>query len=631
MPLTNLNRRLDSASRQRRSEKINRKQIFKWLLIGLVFVIYLYMSARFIYGSIRKIQVGVVSTAAAFKNENLDDVKSSLELVEDGVHSLEGSLNWVIWVRIIPIIGDYYADARHFTKAAEYELTAANMIVDKLLPQKEELGFRGTPTPGQDKVVQMAKVMEKVVPFLDQIEPELEKASKEVQSVNVAKYPEKIAGRDLRSRVEVAKNFITGAALAVRDAKPAIQQLPSALGVPTEKNYLIIFQNDKELRPTGGFMTAYAFLSINNGRISSSSSDDIYRLDEKLLNVCKSVICPLTPPAPIVRYLPEVNGKPRTAWSMRDSNISPDVPTSLGYFERMYGFLKDVPKYDGIILIDTKVVEELVKITGPIEVYGTTYSAETDPRCNCPNVIYELQNYAAVIEKGQEDRKAVLGTLMSQILARSLGAATDKMPAFINAGVNLANQKHIIFYMKDQKMEDALGNLGWTGVINQSAEDYLHLNDANFAGAKSNLYVQQEVTLDIDTNSTPVKHKLIIKYSNPYSYSTWLNAINRDYVRVYVPQGSVLTGSKGSEVKVTTIDSELNRTVFEAFIQVRPQNSTVLEFEYDVLRNPTANGKYPLLIQKQPGKKGFHYTIKVNGVVKEQFDLDSDKNLQIGI
>jgi hypothetical protein len=436
---------------------------------------------------------------------------------------------------------------------------------------------------------------------------------------------------DLRSRVEVAKNFISGAALAVRDAKPAIQQLPVALGVPTEKNYLIIFQNDKEIRPTGGFMTAYAFLSINNGRVSSSSSDDIYRLDEKLLAVCRNVICPLTPPAPIVRYLPEVNGKPRTAWSMRDSNISPDVPTSMANFEKMYGFLKDVPRYDGIILIDTKVVEELVKITGPIEVYGTTYSADIDPRCNCPNVIFELQNYAAVIEKGQEDRKAVLGTLMSQILARSLGAATDKMPAFINAGVNLANQKHVMFYMKDQKMQEALTSLGWTGVINQTEVDYLHLNDANFAGAKSNLYVEQEVTLDIDTNSTPVKHKLTIKYSNPYAYSTWLNAINRDYVRVYVPQGSVLTNSKGSEVKVTTIESELGRTVFEAFIQVRPQNSTTLEFEYNVPMNPKSGNKYPILIQKQPGKKGFQYTIKINGMTKEQFDLNSDTRFEIGL
>lgn len=631
MPLVNLNRRLDAASRAQRNRRLDKKSLVRWLIIGLVLVGYFYLSARFIYASVRKIQVGVGGVSTAFKNENLDDVKANLAIIEDGTKALDSSLNWVFWLRIVPVIGDYYADAKHFTKAAEYEVEAANIIVDKLLPQKAELGFRGTPTPGQDKVVQMAKVLERVVPNLDQIEPQLEKASAEIASVNVDKYPDKIAGRELKSRVVVAKNFITGAAVAVKQAKPALEGLPSALGVPNAKNYLIIFQNDKELRATGGFMTAYAFLNINNGRVSSSTSDDIYRLDEKLLNVCKSVICPLTPPAPIVKYLPEANGKPRTAWSMRDSNISPDVPTSLGYFEKMYAFLNDVPDYDGIILIDTKVVDELIKITGPIEVYGTTYSADIDSRCNCPNVIYELQNYAAVIEKGQEDRKAILGTLMSQILARSLGAATDKLPAFINAGVSLANQKHLIFYMKDQKMEDALTSLGWTGIIDQTSEDYLHINDSNFAGAKSNLYVEQEVTLDIDTNSTPVKHKLTIRYSNPFSYNTWLNAINRDYVRVYVPKDAVLISSNGSQVKMGTTNLELGRTVFDGFIQVRPQNSLTLELVYTTPNNPTINHKYPLLIQKQPGKKAFHYVIKINGVVKTQFDLDSDQKLELGV
>ncbi len=69
----------------------------------------------------------------------------------------------------------------------------------------------------------------------------------------------------------------------------------------------------------------------------------------------------MTPPDPIAKYLPEANGKPRTAWSMRDSNLSPDVPTSISQFERMYNLLGKGTPWDGIILIDTHVVEELLK------------------------------------------------------------------------------------------------------------------------------------------------------------------------------------------------------------------------------------------------------------------------------
>ena len=84
------------------------------------------------------------------------------------------------------------------------------------------------------------------------------------------------------------------------------------------------------------------------------------------MKVCLSKICPLTPPAPIVKYLPEFDGKPRKAWSMRDSNLSPDVPTSAEKFEEMYKMLGNGLPYDGIIYIDTQVVEEILKVIGPI-------------------------------------------------------------------------------------------------------------------------------------------------------------------------------------------------------------------------------------------------------------------------
>jgi hypothetical protein len=378
-------------------------------------------------------------------------------------------------------------------------------------------------------------------------------------------------------------------------------------------------------------MTAYAFMKFDKGHISSSTSDDIYRLDERLLEICKSRVCPLTPPEPIAKYLPEANGKPRTAWSMRDSNLSPDVPTSMRQFESMYAYLGKNESFDGIILIDTHVVEELIKITGPIEVFGTQYSADFDKRCNCPNVIFELENYAQIIEKGENDRKAILGTLMQQIMARSLGSSTDKLPEFINAGVQLAGSKHILFYMHDSNTQSALTSLGWTGDIKQTKGDYLNVNNSNFAGGKSNLYVEQDSLLEINIDSSgKVKNKLTLNYKNDQKYNIWLNGINRDYVRVYVPKGAKLINSKGSDVAVTTIPEELGKTVFEAFIQIRPQNSRTLTLEYELPEKLTGK-EYPILLQKQPGTKDFKYTIKINGKQKDSFNLNQDKDLKLSI
>lgn len=628
----NLNKRLE------RSEKIYgrkkgsfKKRMIKIIALLLIITALIYFPIRGVYSSGKRMVAGARSMQEAVKNNDLEGIKKGLAEIKAGDSSLNTSLNFLFWMRIIPFVGGYYADAVHFSKAAGYELEAAEIMVNSLDPYKDEIGLNGTPTPGQDKIAQFVKILDKTLPHIDQVEPQLKRASEEVSSIDVSKYPETMGRYRVRSQVETAKNFITGAHYAVTQAKDALLLAPAALGEPSKKTYLILFQNDKELRPTGGFLTAYAFLTLDKGRLTSSQSDDIYRLDEKLLSVCKSKICPLTPPAPLVKYLPEADGRTRSAWSMRDSNISPDVPTAMAQFERMHELLGEGNPWDGIILIDTHVVEELIKITGPIEVLGTTYSADHDDRCNCPNVIYELEAYAQIIEKGEADRKAILGTLMQQILARSLGAATDKLPEFINAGVKLAQGKHMMFYMKDQKLQEALNKLDWTGQVKPYTYDYLMINDSNFAGGKTNLYVRNKVNLDINIgDGGKVTHKLSVTYSNPEEYKVWLNGINRTYVRVYVPKGAKLTSSKGSEVAVTAIEDDLGKSVFEAFIQVRPGSSRELIFEYD-LPEPFTGNLYDLVVQKQPGTKDFEYEIKLNGQTKEKFNLDTDKNFKISL
>lgn len=634
MVITNLNKKLNNFKKtdsQFKTEKSWKPRLAKYLIILGIIFLFIYLPARSIYSSAKQAIVGLNQINAGMKSENLDDIKIGLKTTKSSVGAIDAALNFFIYLRIIPFIGGYYADAKHFISAANYEINAAQIIVDGLEPYKIELGFTGTSTAGQDRIAQIVKILNKTLPNIEKFEPEMKKARNEVNSIDTSKYPNQIGNRQLKSRVEEAKNFIIGAHIAVTDARPALLMAPSMLGEPGAKNYLMLFQNDKEIRATGGFLTAYAFLNLDRGHLNTTQSDDIYRLDEKLLKVCLNKICPLTPPAPIVKYLPEVTGKPRTAWSMRDSNLSPDLPTSAAEFETMYKLLGDTAAFDGIITIDTQVVEELIKITGPIEVNGTTYSVENDPRCNCANVIYELESYAEIAAKGEQGRKEVVGTLMQTILAKLLGSGADKLPTFINIGVQLANEKHIMMYMHDAAAQSALSELNWTGEIRKdSVGDYLHINDSNFAGGKSNLYVTENVTVEITIGDDgAVKNKVTIEYKNPQPFNTWLNGINRSYVRIYVPKGSKLTYSKGSDDPVNTVDdNNLNKTYFEGFVQVRPQNSRTLIVEYT---QPTKiSGKnYPLLIQKQPGAKDFHYTIKINGVTKENFALISDKQFNL--
>ncbi len=640
MALSNLNRKLDNYhpnTSKRRSFPF--KLLLKIFIILLILGVIFYFPAHNIYQNAKALSISAKKLSASAKTQNLGEMQKDVTEVKAEISSIDGSLNFFFFLRYIPVIGSYYSDGRHFVTAAQDELDAATIALNTLTPYKDELGLNGQPTPGQDKIAQGLKVLDKLNPQMDKIEPKLKAARTEVEPIDTDKYPDNFRSLALKSKLVEVKDLIIGADLALTQGKDLIANAPSILGQDSPKTYLILFQNDKELRATGGFITAYAFLKMDKGHMSTTSSDDIYKLDEKLLATCQNKICPLTPPAPIAKYLPEFDGKPRTAWSLRDSNLSPDLPTSMKQFETMYNLIGNQPSFDGIIMMDTQVVQSLIAITGPIQVFDTTYTADLDKRCNCANVIYELEHYAEVASQvsqpngappaPSDTRKAILGTLMQQILARSLGVGTDKMPQLLQTGINLANSKHLMVYFHDQKVENAFATLNWTGQIKSFDGDYLAVNDSNFAGGKTNLYVTETATLDITANKDgALEHKLTLEYSNPQAFSSWLNTINRDYVRIYVPTGSKLVSSKGSDDPVNTQqDKDLNKTYFEAFITVRPQNSRKLEFDYTVSQK--ASGSLPMLIQKQPGTKDFHYIVNVNGKKQQEFDLSTDQQFNL--
>lgn len=633
MPLENLNHKLTSNISQKLNVTGNKKiRRIKIIIAAAILFVFLVLPLLIIGFFSNKIVGSGKTLAYGATQGNLDILKTSVSETKSSLQIVDTTMYLLSWMRVIPYFGGFVSDAKHLTSAGVSELQAAEILIQTLEPAKNELGLTGQATPGQDKIAQAVKILDKILPQSDKIEPYFKKARLEAEKIDTSKYPEEFKNQKVKSLIEQIKYLIIGADLVLTDGKSALQVAPDALGINNPKTYLILFQNDKEIRATGGFLTAYAFITLDKGHLQTTASDDIYKLDEDLLEVCLNRICPLTPPEQIVKYLPEWDLKPRKAWSLRDSNTSPDLKISLQQFEKLYAFLPKAPQFDGIITIDTKVVEDLINLTGPIEVFGTTYSNKKDDRCNCSNVVYELENYAEVAAKGEADRKAILGTLMQQILTKALGLGTAKMPELLTTVVNLSSNKHIMFYNHDPKIQQALEDINWAGRIKQVDGDYLAVNESNFAGGKTNMYVEEAVTLEIDTsNQSEINHKLTLEYKNPYPFGIWLNTILRDYIRIYVPEGSKLVSSKGSDDPVNTKeDTDLNKTYFEAFIQVRPSNSRTLSFEYTT-PSQTLGKTYPILIQKQPGAKYFHYKIIVNGKLESEFDLSSDMLLNLPI
>lgn len=615
-------------------ENTRKKKILKGSIIVLLLMLTLVVTAaavalvqaRRVVASARKTVSAAQSAYAAGKNQDLVVANERLEEVKANVNDTHRRWQALAWIKFIPFVGNYWRDGDHALNAAQAGVEAADILADAVEPYADVLGFTGQGSflggSAEDRIVKAVETLDKVTPQLDTIAAKLVIVSDELEKINPKRYPVSVGGRRVDETILLAQKVAKNALFATTRAKPAIEHLPEVLGVHGERKYMVLFQNDAELRATGGFMTAYAILRVEKGKVFQEKSEDIYALDEKFNS---------TIPAPeIIRnYLPLV-----FRFNLRDMNLSPDFKVSMDEFSTHYNSLRGEPEIDGVIAVDTQILKDIVEILGPLEVPGYgTFTHENDARCDCPQIVYALEALAdRPVATVKENRKGVLAPMLQTILMKSYGAPKQIWPSIVQTVLRNIGEKHVLFYMYEDAQQQAAELINVAGRIQDYEGDYFHLNDTNFAGAKSNMYTDHEVEQQYEVESDGTLTKTVtIKYQNPFPPSNCnleagelcLNGVLRDVVRVYVPQGSVLIEALGSENEVLTKE-DLGKTVFEGFFTLRPQSQAKLIFKY---RLPLkADGTLKLLIQKQPGIRSPGYRLLTPNQTQE-FSLLTDREL----
>lgn len=577
----------------------------------------------------------------ALKKQNITLAVEELKKTREDLIETQNSFKILLVFKYVPIVGGYINDGDHAIKAAFHGLDAADTLVAAISPYADVLGLKGQGSfvggTAEQRVQTAVKTMGKVTPKIDDIAKDLNKVKEEVDHINPKDYPEFIVGKKIKNQIVNLRKFADDGAVFINDAKPLIKILPQLLGEPKEKKYLILFQNDKEIRPTGGFITAYTVFRLEHGVIRVAGSSDIYGLDNTISGKEKA-------PRPIQEFLPKV-----PLFNLRDSNLSPDFVESMKTFTRLYDKSAG-PEVDGIITVDTHALVGAMRILGDITVSGTTFTTKEDPRCGCAQVIYKLEEIADTPVQADfryvnlyavnAARKNIIGDLMYAILQKALSSSPKLYwGSLFQEMVNQSAQKHILYYVFDQKAQTGLDAMNISGRIMPFEGDYLHINEANFGGAKANMFTTEDVSQDYKVQSDgSILKTITINYKNPFPPSDCnlergqlcLNAVLRDWIRIYTPLGSKLVDSKGSEVKMITYN-ELGKTVFEGFLTVRPKGAAKFTISYTLPFKLDKGSALPVLIQKQGGTPDFEYTVSVNGRKIEKFNLQTDKNLKLNL
>jgi hypothetical protein len=624
--------------------KVEKKKIGKvtkilLILFGFIFIVLIVLAVQgfIIFGKTKELISKGNELKNAASSQDIPLVKSKIAETRISLEGLDKSLNMLFWVKPIPFIGGYAKDAGNVVKAGLLGLDSAEIAIKASEPYLGILGFGNgnglqddSTKTTQERIDFVAKALPELTPKIDEISAKISKARELLVDLDSEKYPVTFSGKKIREPLTGALDMFEEVSKFITKSKPLFEAAPFLLGLDSSREYLILFQNDTELRPTGGFLTGYAVMDVNKAKFDNVASNDIYNLDAKYKGNVEV-------PTPISTYIKQPYGLSKVL-RLRDMNWSPDFKKSMELF------LKEAEKAgvsnaDGIIAVDTQALVNFLSVMGTIGVPGYgNFNTDIEPKCNCPKVIYELEQFADVEgpivwfngkivyqPANSDNRKKIIGPLMNSILANALGQPKEKLPELFNAAFKSLFEKHILFYLTDEKAQLGVESFGIAGRIEDFNGDYLHINDANLAGRKSNLFVTQEVEQKYEVENGKIIKTLTITYKNPEKQDGWLNVVLPNWVRVYVPYQSELIASEGLKDKAEPYD-DLGKTVFAGFFELRPEGVSKVTFKYSLPIKAQKDIK--LLIQKQPGTKTPLYTID-SGKTKEEFFLKTDEELRI--
>ena len=394
-----------------------------------------------------------------------------------------------------------------------------------------------------------------------------------------------------------------GGRIAGEELSTLLPLVPQLIAEGAHKEYLVLLQNNMELRPTGGFLGSYARGSFTDGFLAEIKVQDIYVPDGQLTGYVE-------PPVPIGKYL-NSNG-----WQLRDSNWEPDFTLSAPVIEWFFEQGKE-PEADGIIAINLYVAQELLKAVGPIYLpdYQETVTAE--------NLFAKAETHSKVnFFPGSTQKQDFLAQVASQLLEAVKAASWKTQVKTVRAMSRSLKSKQILVWMKDEPVKQALRQLNWDGkLIRQPADedDYLMIVEANVGVNKANCCVTRSIDQQVALTATGLEARLTLTYKNNSPGEVeqrpfWTGAYHA-YVRVYVPKVAKIGAVKinNRPVPLTEVDQEARGDWLIAgfLIQVDAGKTEQVAINYSQPKQLT-NQMYRLKVQKQSGTGSDPYNLTLD-------------------
>jgi len=539
---------------------------------------------------------------ASLKPEDLKVIKDELTQAEADLRALKAEVRpflplcrYLSWV---PFVGKDVEAAPHLLEMAIGVPAAARLALDGLQPLADLLSVDTPDEPSAGGIGERAvSVLQAEQSKFSQALAELTKVAEARRKINKGKLSPRLAR--LIDRLDKYLPLL-------RSALRGVMIAPDLLGASEPKSYLILAQNNHELRATGGFISGVGLLRLDKGKITELDYRDSYAVDDL------SKPHP-PPPEPLTRYMSA------GMLLLRDANWSPDFPSSAQVIESIYQLDQGVV-VDGVIAVDLVALQLLVGTIEPI--YVEAYDEHVDEN----GVLEKMKAYwASPLGKGQTGdwwahRKDFMAALLKAMMAKlEAEAKVIEMPKLLKALQKGLEEKHILIYMHDPITAQLLAENNWDGSLRSTEGDYLMVVDTNMGYNKVNPNIEETIAYRVTINEDgTARGEVTITYLNKSAkratecvqeakyeptYDQMMQGCYWDYVRVYVPEGSLLVETNGFE-ELTIGPAEGGKNVFATFLVIAPGECRQISFTYDLPKGVLTDGsnrKYSLYVQKQPG------------------------------
>ncbi len=618
----NTDEKKENTSINKKQGKV-RKSHFKFLKFILIFILtttillspvlilgyYSFKSAK----RIENIKKGQLKLDKEEISANLSQANIEIQRGQNILFTISRNLTPINNLKIINDLSKYYLDAKTYIELYKDE----NELAEEIF-QYKEIVFNNKQGDLISLTDNIKTGIENLYNQLGLIESSLGKKD-EYQTKVIRNFLPWVFNEGSEYKKVVAQKR-----LQLQKSSKFINELSKVFAYQGKKVYLVLFQDNMEIRPGGGYISGVGLLTFENGKFLDFQLFDTYKID-------KNISGKIDPPRQLKEHLGE------DSWYLRDSNWSPDfrinAEQAQWFVEKGLG-----KKMDGTIALDWQILKNILYESGPImpSFYGQQITGS--------NIDERAIGYIQATPNS-EDSKNFLMETTAVLFDEFKMADITKTKNMVRAVSNSLTTKNLLLSFEDKKVLDSVIENGWAGVMRGSVRDsaivkknmqntysdFLMLVEANMGINKANFYVKRNIDQNIKINAdNSVEKQVNIVFNNQAQKQSWPAGDYKNYMRIFIPS---LAKLEGIWIGNSTIDLEkiaeeefdiTNEYFYKGYgflLNVPVGNEKYLKIKYQLkdIKFEKNIATYQFYWQKQPG---------VNNV-PVKLEISYPKNVQV--